>query len=254
MLQVAEIGHNNPPSVIDFAQETAGVISGWMAERPEISNEDDAREAKKLLDRAKGAAGEVEAERDRLVRPLNDEIDGINAQYKAVHNKDSRKPGLLDRVVSELKVRLGQFIAAEEAKRLAEVEAKRKAAEETERLAREAEKAEQEAIANARAGELGVDVTQVVVEADLKFADHKKAARELARAERDAHVKVGGGWGNAASLRNKETLVLVNYGKALKAIGPNEKIRDAILSAARDYRKLHGQLPEGVEAEITRAL
>lgn len=254
MNALAEIGHNKPPSVIDFAQETAGVISGWMAECPVIANEDDAREAKKLLDRAKGAAAEVEAERDLLVRPLNDEIDGINAQYKAVHNKDSKKPGLLDRVVSELKVRLGEFMAAEEAKRTAEVEAKRKAAEETERLAREAERAEQEAIANARAGELGVDVTQVVVEADMKFADHKKATRDLARAERDAHVKIGGGWGNAASLKTKETLVLVNYGQAITAIGPHDKIREAILSAAREYRKEKGYLPAGVIAETTRAL
>jgi hypothetical protein len=41
-------------------------------------------------------------------------------------------------------------------------------------------------------------------------------------------------------------LVLESYGKAIKAIGPNDKIRDAILAAARDYRKLRGKLPDGV--------
>src|SRR6185312_9538969 len=103
-------------------------------------------------------------------------------------------------------------------------------------------------------GELGVDVTQVVVAADTAFSEFEHAAREAARAERDAHVKIGGGWGRSASLRNKETLVIVHYGRALKAIGPNDKIREAILSAARDYRKEKGNLPDGVEAQFTRDL
>ncbi len=99
-----------------------------------------------------------------------------------------------------------------------------------------------------------MDVTQVVVEADRSLKVLEKAEREAARADRDTHVKIGGGWGNAASLRTKETLVVISYGKAITAIGPNQKIADAILSAARDYRKLHGKLPNGVEAETTRAL
>jgi hypothetical protein len=51
-------------------------------------------------------------------------------------------------------------------------------------------------------------------------------------------------------MRTEKTLVLENYGRAIKAIGPNDKIRDAVLSAARDYRKLHGKLPDGV-TEVT---
>lgn len=229
-------------------------LSRWMAEHPVILDEDAAREAKKLIDRAKGSAAEIEDARDRLVRPLNEQIDEINARHKAVHNRDSKKPGLLDKVANELKARLSVFMLAEETKREAEAEAKRRAAEEAEHLAREAEQREREAIENARAGELGVDVTQVVIEADSRFAEFKKANREASRAERDAHVKIGGGWGKSASLRIKETLVLVNYGKAMKAIGPNDKIRDAILSAARDYRKEKGSLPEGVISETTREL
>ena len=60
--------------------------------------------------------------------------------------------------------------------------------------------------------------------------------------------------GKAITMRNQETLVLVSYGKAICAIGQNDKIRDAILSAARDYRKEHGALPEGVTAEHTRKM
>lgn len=247
------LGHNRPPTLFDFARETMGELSKWMAEKPAIASEDEAREAKLLLDRAKNCAADLEAERIKLVSPLNEQVETINAQYKEVHNKSGR-PGRLDKVVNELKVRLAEFIKGEESRRQAEADLLRQQAEEAAAIARAAEAREQEAIANARAGELGVDVTQVVVEADQRFADFKRADREAARAERDAHVKIGGGWGNAASLRAKETLVLVSYGKAINAIGKNEKIETAILSAARDYRKLHGKLPDGVDAVLTRAL
>ena len=254
MRLAAGIGHNNGPDLIDFSRETMATLSEWMAEHPAVENEDDAREAKKLLDRAKSCAGDIEAERDKLVRPLNEQIDEINARYKAVHNKDSKRPGTLDKVVNELKARLADFIRAEEARRYAEAEAARRAAEEAERLAREAEAREREAIENAKAGELGVDVTQVVVEADSRFADFKKADREAARAERSADVRIGGGWGRAASLRTKETLILDDPIQAIRAIGVNEGIRDAILTAARAYRKIHNKLPNGVSAVTERQL
>lgn len=251
---VAAIGHNRPPETIEAAQDTMRALSDWMAERPIIETADDAREAKKLLDRAKGCAGEIENERDRQVRPLNEKIADINAKYKPIHNTDAKKPGTLDRVVLELKARLGVFIKAEEVRREAEAERLRQEAEEAARIAREAEAREREAIANAQAGELGVDVTQVVVEADSRFAEFERADRAAARADRETHVKVGGGWGNAVSLRTKETLILVSYAKAITAIGPHDKIRDAILSAARDYRKAKGCLPEGVASELTKEL
>jgi chorismate mutase len=225
-----------------------------MAEHPAIESEDDAREAKKLLDRAKSCAGDIEAERDKLVRPLNEQITEINARYKAVHNTDSKRPGILDKVVSELKARLAIFLKAEEDRRAAIAAAAAEAAAEAERIAREAEAREREAIENAKSGELGVDVTQVVVEADSRFAEFKKADREAARAERDSHVRIGGGWGRSASLRNKETLVLENYNKAITAIGPHPKIEEAILSAAREYRKTHDKLPAGVTAVLERQL
>jgi hypothetical protein len=225
-----------------------------MAEHPVIQSEDDAREAKKLLDRAKGCAGDIEAERDKQVRPLNEEIAAINTRYKSVHNTDSKKPGALDKIVSELKARLTDFAKAEEARRLAEADRKQREAEEAERLSLDAARRESEAIDNARAGELGVDVTRVVVEAQARAADAAKAQREAARAERGADVKIGGGWGRAASLRTTETLKVDDPVRAVIAIGTNEKINEAILSAARDYRKRHGKLPTGVSADTKRSI
>lgn len=250
----AVIGGNQPPSLLDFARETMADLSRYMSECPVIENEDHARQAKLLLDRYKNCAGDIEAERDRLVRPLNAQLEEINSRYKAVHNKDAKKPGLLDKVANELKSRLATFLQAEEDRRLAKAEAARRAAEEAERIAREAEAKERQAIENAKAGELGVDVTQVVVEADSAFADFKLANREAALAEREAHVKVGGGFGRAAALRDKETLILDDPFAAISAMGVNEKLETAILSAARDYRSKQGSLPAGVSAKTERTL
>ena len=104
-------------------------------------------------------------------------------------------------------------------------------------------------------GEVGAGLGAASLDADDAIAAAKRAEREAAVAERDAAtVRVGGGWGRVASLRTKETLVVSDAAKAIKAIGMTDKIRDAILSSARDYRKLKGKLPAGIDATTERAL
>lgn len=247
-------GHNNSPSPIDLAGETIGAVSDWMKDNPVIQSEEQAKEAKLLVDRAKAALEEVEAERNRLVRPLNEQVDAINGKFKALHNTDKKRPGTYDRIFAELKARIAAFLVAEEEKRQkAAAEAAAKLAE-AERIAREAEAKEQEAIENAKAGELDVDVAAVTAEADDAFAEYQRESRFAARAERDTKVKVGGGFGRAATLRTVETLHLDSYNLALRAIGPQPKIEEAILSCAREYRKSHGRLPDGVSATTERVL
>jgi hypothetical protein len=247
-------GHNNPPGPIEMAGETIKDISDWMKEHPVVETEEDARLAKPLIDRAKAALEELEIERDNKVRPLNTQVATINAQYKALHNTDPKKPALYDRVLNELKGRVAAFLIAEEQRRLAAAEEARKKAVEAGRVAREAEAAEAEALASASVGELDVDVAAVTADADSKFADFERESRFAARADRDTKVKIGGGFKNAASLRTVETLHLDSYNKALKAIGPHAKIEEAILMAAREFRKANGQLPDGVSATTERVL
>jgi hypothetical protein len=253
MSNLARLGSNNPPSPIDYAQSVVDEINAWLSDHPTIDTEDDARAAKPLLDRAKLSLEEVEADRDSRVRPLNEQVAAINGKYKALHNTDPKKPGLFDKIVIELKSRIADFMLREERRRRAEAEAARRAQEEAERIAREAEAKEAEALANARQGEV-VDVAEVTRQADEAFEEFERQSRFAARAERDTKVKIGGGFGKTATLREVETLHLDSYGMALKAIGPNDKVRDAILSAARDYRKLHGELPAGVRATYERKL
>lgn len=249
------IGSNNPPSPIEHAQSVIDDINAWLSDHPTIETEDDARAAKPFLDRAKASLEEVEAERDSKVRPLNETVDAINAKYKALHNADkkSKKPGVFDKIVGELKSRVAAFMVKEEQRRAREAEVARQAQEEAERLAREAEAKEAEAIANAKAGEV-VDVAEVTTQTDQAFEEFERQSRFAARAEKDTKVKIGGGFDRNVALRTVETLHLDSYGLALKAIGRNEKIAEAILSCAREYRKVHGELPPGVRATTERKL
>lgn len=246
-------GDNNPPDLIAHAQTVIDDINSWLSDHPVIETEDQSREAKPFLDRAKAALDELESERDSKVRPLNDTVDAINAKYKALHTTDKKKPGLFDRIVNELKARIEAFLVAEELRREREAEIARQAQQEAERIAREAEELERETLKNAAAGEV-VNIAEVTQAANEAFSNFEQSSRFAARAEKDTKVKIGGGFQKAASLRTVETLHLDSYALALKAIGPQDKIRDAILSAARDYRNQHGKLPEGVRATTERKL
>jgi hypothetical protein len=252
---ITPIGHNNPPGPIESGKIAMADLSRFLADNPVIQNEDQAREAKLFVDRTRATLGEIEDTRIALVAPLNQKLGEINELYKSHHNTDSKKPGLFDKIFNELRSRLTAYANVEEEKRARIAEEARLKVEKAERLAREAEQRELAVKNDAAVGEIGVDVGAAIAEADGAFSDYGKAVREAQRAERNVDVRIGGGFsGRALSMRTKETLILESYSKALKAIGPNDKIRDAILSAARDYRKLKGKLPDGVVAETTRAI
>ena len=247
-------GANFPPNPIAYAGETMAALSAWMADHPVIQSEEDARAAKLLVDRAKAALDDMEDERDAKVRPLNEVVAKINAEYKELHNADAKKPGTYDKIFSELKARIAKFLQAEEDKRIAAANEARKKAEEAERAAREAEAKETEALANAAVGEVGVDVAQVTQEADKAFKDFERASRFAAVTERDTTVKIGGGFTRALGMRTRKVLVLNDVAAAVAAIGLTEKIREAVLSSARDFRALRGVLPAGVSETEERTL
>lgn len=240
-------GHNNPPGPIEDANNAIADLSRFLAAVPVIENEDQARQGKLHVDRTRATLGALEDARDLCVRPLNEQVREINASFKSVSAP-------LTKVLDELRARLTAFAKAEEIKREAAAEAARLAAFEAERAAREAEEREREVKDSATFGEIA-DVGAAIVNADRAFADFEARTRDAARAERETNVRIGGGFsGRALSMRSSETLKLVSYSKAITAIGPNSKIEAAILTAARDYRKLHGQLPSGVVAETERKI
>lgn len=238
-------GDNNPPGQIDFSKETVTALSDWMKNHPTISSEDEAREAKLLVDRGVLCSKDMVDERQAQTGPLLKQVEYIRDRYREPQN-------ILDRVVTELQARLNAFILREEERRKAEAERLRHEAEEAERLAREAEEAERQAKEDAEQGVCDVDIGQATTTADAAFAQFKQAAKEAQRADRESVVKIGGGFRRAASLRNKETLLVDDPHLALDALGMTDDIKEAILTSARKYRTHFGELPEGVSSHKER--
>lgn len=240
------IGGNNPPGQIDFCRETTSAISAWATDNPVIETEEKAREAKLLVDRAKAAAKELEEERDKKVRPLNEQVKAINASYKEPQMS-------LGSALFVIMGRINDYIQAEEAKRVAaaraaeeELRAKIKAAEEAEEAARQAAE-------DAKQGVV-VDVVASIEEAEQAFKEFAKAERVLARAQKDTHVKIGGGFNKALAQREKEELVVTDPLAAIRAIGFTERLLETLLTEARSFRKQNGCLPIGVIAKKTKEL
>ncbi len=241
------IGGNQPPGPIDTAKESIAALSDWMKDNPVIGDDEAARGAKLFVDRAKASLDEMERERDGLVRPLNEQVSDINGRYKPVRTS-------LEKLVDELKKRLTAYARALEIERLRKAEEAARAVAEAERLAREAEAREREAIADASQGVCDVDIGTVTVEADAAFAAFQKAGRAAARAEKDTKVRITGGFANAMSLRERETLTVTDWQAAITEIGLTDNMRDAILSGARIYRKTFHELPDGIVATYDRSL
>lgn len=245
----ATTGHNKPPNMADTASEVARSLSDWMAEAPVISSVEMAKEAKILVDRAKLCIRDLEDERGKYVKPLNEQVKLINDLYRQPRT-------ILERVLSELERRVSQYLSNEERKRIeAAAEAARLAAE-AERLARDAEHAEREAMQSANQGELGIGIDEKVAEADRRFADYGIAARQAARAEKETKVKISGGFSRAISLRSEEILTVADPVAVLVAImikiPLTEGLREALKTAARIYKKAYGAYPPGIEVKTER--
>lgn len=241
---MSEIGHNRPPSLLESIALTKAAIGEYLTNHPVIVSEQDALEAKPMLDRGTSAWAELDEERKKLGKPHRDQIDRINAAYK-----EQLDP--LERAVQILKSRISDYLRKLQAERDRLANEKAAAARKAMNDAREADMRWAETAEAAGAGEL-VDVVAAAEEADhvMKAAD--KLAREADRAARDAeNVRIGGGFKRAVGLRTTETLTVNDPGKALLAMGLTPKILDALISSARDYRRLRGTLPDGVISNTT---
>lgn len=239
----AVVGDNMPPTTIDQAWNVYKDVSAFLETMPVIQSDEDAKSAKGYFDRAKVALDAMESDRDGQVRPLNETVSAINGSFKV-----AREP--LTKLRDELTARMRAFAIAEEERRARILAEARRAAAVAEQTAREAEAVEAEAKANAAVGEF-VDTGSAIAEADDAFREYKVADLAAARAARDSKVRLTGGTGRAFTLRTKETISIANPADALAAIIAGaggalpDKIAEALISAARNYRTLMGSLPKG---------
>jgi hypothetical protein len=241
------IGANNPPSAIDFAKESTTALSDWMKDCPVIATDDDARAAKVLVDRAKSSLESMETERDGLVRPLNTQVREINDRYRSPRT-------LLEKVRNSLVDRLTDYAKHLEQDRLRKAEEARRAAEIAAQAALEAQQREQAARDDAEQGVCDIDIGEAAAETDQAIAALGRAARTVERAERDTKVRVGGGFGRVMTLRDKEILTVTDWQAAIKEIGLTDRIKEAILTEARNFRNSMGDLPSGISQTFERSL
>ena len=259
------IGANHPPpeTAIDRAKPVVAELNTFLADHPVITNEGEMRRAKDIGDRVLSCLHGVERERDGKVRPLNEEVAQINAIYHPLHNAGNKnKPGIWDSLLRELKIRLTKFAKIEEDARLAKLAAARKALEEAERLAREKEEAAWRAKEEAEQGVCDVDLGAAIEAAQVTSQQAMRAYRAAQRAERDSKVRIVGGIDKAISLRNHEILTILDWKAAIQEMGQNidgsfdlpQVVAEAILTAARSYRKVFGDLPSGINSHNERSL
>lgn len=247
----AVIGDNLPPpnpdapTLIDRARAFYLILSGFLKETPVVQSHDEARRAANYIEQSRATLGELEDARKARVNPLNEEVKAINDEYRAPRES-------LQALMDEVKRRATAFAQAEEDRRAAAAIDAARVAAQAAQAAHAAEAIEANAKASADVGECGVNIAAVITQADRAFAAFKRADRTAARAAREVPVRLAGGMGRAVSMRARETLHLADASAAILAIGTTEKIAEAILSSARDYRRLHGVLPAGVTASSER--
>ncbi len=240
-------GHNNPPSKIDDAKDATDRLGHFLRTNTTIDHTN-ATEAAALIDTSRRVAKDLDDERRGKVDPLNEQVKDINSTYKPVRDT-------FEKLLDTLKDRLSQFARREELRRQAEAAEKRRIAEEAEAKAGAAELQEQAlAIDNAFGVPSDINPADVTAAADQAFATFERADRAAARAERETPVRLATPMGRAVSLRTTETLHVDDWHMAIRDMGLTAGIAEAILTAARAYRKLHDKLPAGVRAELEREI
>lgn len=196
------IGDNQPPSALETAIELTSTATSWLAERPEITDADTAKEAGEIVDKLRATKKSLAAAQKDDLAPHDQAIVEIKARYKEPAGKlETALNALLALSAAWLK-RERDRIAAEQAAKEAEARRLREEAERAEREKAEAQRrldeerrrvaAEEEARKRAAAAEEQTELERVAAEgqatADLERveAERQEAARAAAEAEEKA--------------------------------------------------------------------
>jgi DNA repair exonuclease SbcCD ATPase subunit len=259
------IGDNNPPGKVELARaaELTTKAAEWVADRPEITDADMAKEANELVAKLKDAKKALVASAKAERKPLDDAIAELATKYRA-------PAAGVDDAVSKLATLAGAWlkkederIAAEKAAREAEARRQREEAERKEREAREAQQrldeerrrlaAEEEERKRSAASEEQTELERVAAEsaaqADLERveAERQEAARAAAAAEaaskaaqdaeraaarRTPTAAIKGDTGRRAmTLRTYWSAAIVDEAAAIDSYRQHPTVRKAMLDA-----------------------
>lgn len=257
------IGDNKPPSALDAAIELTSTAASWLADRPEITDADTAKEAGEIVDKLRATKKSLAAAQKDDLAPHDQAIAEIKAQYKEPATKlESALNALLSLSAAWLK-RERDRIAAEkaakeaEARRLREeaeraererIEAARKLEEERRRAAAEEEERRRTAEVEqqtelervAAEGQAAADMERVeaerqeaaraAAEAEEKAKIAKAAEREALRKTETAAIKSAPAQ-RAVTLRTYWSAVIEDEAAAIDSYRTHPTVRKAMLDA-----------------------
>lgn len=206
MNNVAEIGHNNPPTplevlqtrIMDLHDEATGFLDGEP-----IDNQGLADAVSELMVMLRDAKKEAEALRDEEYKPFNDGKAEVMARF--------------DPLIADKKSGRGKAVLAIEACKKALTpwhekldREKREVEMEARRVAEEKERAAQEAIRTAKKDDLAAreNAEALIKDAKIAEATANRAAKDTA--------KTSGGSGRSVSMRTTYEPVLSDSWEALK--------------------------------------
>ena len=236
------IGGNNPPTALESAAEITTTATAWVAERPEITDADMAKEAGEFVEKLRASKRNLAAAQKADLAPHDQAIADVKAQYREPASK-------LDAALDAVLALSGAWLKKERERIAAE-----KAAKEAEarRLREEADRAERERLEVARRAE---EERRRLVEAekasddDLERAESERreaiaageraaeAARTAKAAERAAEKKPevaaikSEPARRAMTLRTYWSAVITNEAEALAAYQDHPAVRKAALAA-----------------------
>lgn len=253
----AGIGHNSgedKPQIspaIARLNQMIEVANKWVTERPKIENQEMADKAGAFLRQARTSVTDAERERKDTNRPLDEQIKANNKVYAAITET-------LDKLSFVINGRLNAFATKLREEQEAIAKAAREAAAAAAAEAEVLRLKQEETLKKAEAGEL-VGKFDDVAKTTQETREAEQRAKQL---ERDASAaeklkpKFGGehftdGSRRSLTQRTVETPIVEQAGLVLRAVGTNDQINAALITAARAYKKLKGRWPAGIKIETT---
>jgi len=240
-----EIGGNNPPpekTALEIAAELTTSATAWLADRPEISDADMAKEASDFVEKLRASKKGLTAAQKAELVPYDEAIVGVKARYREPASQvDTTLASLLTLSEAWLK-RERARIAAETAAREAEA---RRLREEADRLERERQEAAQRVEDEKRrlaAAEIdtaadeqqdvGQQEADVAADRAVEAARTAKAAEQVAVKKPEVAAIKGATAKRAMTLTAYWSAVVDDETAAIETYKDHPTVRKAALAAA----------------------
>lgn len=253
----AVIGGNNPPKSAVFlrVEEIIAVANKWITERPTITEQEIADKAGAFVRQSTTAQNELNKARLEATLPLRQQVDAINKEHDDLGSTLKRLTGIILE-------RLNAFATAQRLEQERIAREAREAAEKAAAEAAEAKRKEAELLAQAESGAAKGGFANVASSiAESREAEQRAKQLEAeAKAAEKAKPKFGGehfteGSRRSLTQRKVETPVVSSPGDVLRAVitanggSVPDGVRDALLTAARAYKREKGKWPKGITIE-----